>query len=437
MTPSRTGRTAVRLVGRGACALLCGAAMLAAVPAHAQSSPSLSLPPLSLDDAVRRALAADPAAPAIAARLDAARAMARQADVRPNPVVSLEVENFTGSNRYAALERTETTIAYAQTIERGGKQAARTTVAEREIDAVGARARIRQLDLAKAVQLAWIDAMAAEAEVQVADQRMKIARGAEREVSRRVAAARDPLFAGARAEAESAEAEIALETARSHARDSRAALAAYWGGTAADIELAVAPFEDVSRPEGLADGAETPDIAALAAERDGAVAKVALEERRAVQDPTVSVGIRHLQEDGAFAVVVGASIPLARYDTNRGAIDSARAQRLAAEADIAALKVETQRQIAQLIARRAATASAVRRIDAEVIHPSERAVVLVREGFNRGGFSYLDVIAAQRALIEARTRRIDLLKSFHQDGAALDRLTGAHAPLTASAETRR
>ena len=56
----------------------------------------------------------------------------------------------------------------------------------------------------------------------------------------------------------------------------------------------------------------------------------------------------------------------------------------------------------------------------------------MREGFNRGGFQYLDVTEAQRALIAARSRRVEVLRQFHLDQAALDRLTGRHAALVNS-----
>jgi cobalt-zinc-cadmium efflux system outer membrane protein len=70
-----------------------------------------------------------------------------------------------------------------------------------------------------------------------------------------------------------------------------------------------------------------------------------------------------------------------------------------------------------------------------IIPANARTVDLVREGFNRGGFSYLDVIEAQKALIEARQRRLAVLKSFQLDRAQLDRLTGAHASLIPAPES--
>lgn len=427
MFPFSPGRAPVRRGAIRARALLLGAALLSASPAYSQAV-------LSLDEALRRTLASDPAAAGAAARLDAARANVRQAAVRPNPSLGVEIENFTGSGPFSSLGRTEATIVYHQTYERGGKRQARTGLAEREAGLVEARAQLRRLDLAKAMQLAFVDVLASEAEVAVAEARLAVSQRAEREVSRRVAGARDPLFAGARADAELAQARVSLDRAQADAGNARAALAAYWGGSPA-FAMPAGLFEDIGRPEGAGVSTEGPDLAFLRAEQDVATARVAIEQARAVQDRTVNFGVRHLQNEGAVALVMGATLPLGRYDTNRGAIDRARAERLAVEADLAAARIAGQREIARLIARRAAAAAEVRRTDETVTPNAEQAVALVREGFNRGGFSYLDVIAAQRALIETKAHRVQVLKAFHQDGASLDRLTGAHAML-ASTETR-
>jgi outer membrane protein, heavy metal efflux system len=73
-----------------------------------------------------------------------------------------------------------------------------------------------------------------------------------------------------------------------------------------------------------------------------------------------------------------------------------------------------------------------------VLPSAARAVTLVRDGFARGGtaFTFLEVNQAQQAVVDARSRRVELLRRFHLGGARLDRLTGRHASLLSSAENR-
>jgi cobalt-zinc-cadmium efflux system outer membrane protein len=91
-----------------------------------------------------------------------------------------------------------------------------------------------------------------------------------------------------------------------------------------------------------------------------------------------------------------------------------------------------EREMARLLARMVAAASESERLRTEVIPAAIRAVEQVRQGFNRGGFQYLNVAEAERALADARTRRVTVLRQFHLDQAALDRLTGRHTALASS-----
>lgn len=391
--------------------------------------------PLGLSEALSRAAKADPARPALRSRLNAAEAGVRQASVRPNPVVGVEVEDLTGTGSYSLVDRAQATVYYQQSHERGGKRAARAALARSDIAQVRLRDDVRVLDLLHDVELAWIEAVAAEAEARLAADRLKLAERAQAEVSRRVRAARDPLFAGARADAQVAEARIALAETQAGAANARRALAAFWGG--AEVEVDPATLEDVAVADQVAGPPSATDLALLEAQRGVAAAKVRVEESKAIQDPTWRAGLRYLNDGGDVAAIVGGSIPLGRYDTNRGAIDQARAAQTAADLDLIGAKAVFERKIAAVQASLAQKAGEARRIETEIVPANARTVDLVRDGFNRGGFSYLDVIEAQKALIDARARRLAVLKSFQIDRAQLDRLTGAYASLLPASETSR
>lgn len=411
-------------------ALAIGAALVALCAPSSGAGQELSLP-----DALSRVANGDPIVAANAARLQAAEAGITQADVRPRDVVGVEIEDFAGTGPYSPIERSQTTAWYERTWERGGKREARIGAARSELGVARERSRLRMLDLLAQVQAAWVEALAAEAAIPIAEQRLADAQRVEAEVSRRVGRALDPLFAAERARTAIAQARIALDQARETARIARAGLAAYWGGTA-DFRLDAASFDTQSA---TAPGAEAnPDLAVLAAEREAAGARVRLAETANVGDPTARVGVRHFGQGNDVALMVGASIPLGNRTANRGNILRAQADAQAVEAEMAVTRIQTEREIARLVAERAAIVSEITRIDQEVLPSAERAVVLVRDGFARGGtaFTFLEVSQAQQAVIEARSRRIELLRRYHLAGARLDRLTGRHAFLLSSAENR-
>jgi cobalt-zinc-cadmium efflux system outer membrane protein len=421
---ARFGAPAVRSV------VLCSAVLLAAcaLPASAQT--------LKLDEVLARVTAADPAIAANAARLEAADAAILQADARPRDVVGVDLEDFAGTGPYSPLNRSQATGWYERTWERGGKREARIGAARADVAVVGAQNRVRLLDRLARVQAAWVEALAAQAAIPVAETRLADLRRVELDVVKRVTGALDPWFAAERARTNVAQAEIALEQARESARIARASLAAWWGGNA-DFALDAATLEilDMAVPP----RGESADAAVLAAESAAAEAKVKLAETGNVADPSGRVGLRHFGDSNDLAIMVGGSIPLGSKGANRGNVVRAQADQRAIAADMAVTRVEIEREIDRLIADRQLIVAEVGRIDAEVMASATRAVRLIRDGLARGGtaFTFLEFSQAQTALSEARARRIELLRRFHLLGVRLDRLTGRHMPLLARMETIR
>lgn len=387
---------------------------------------------VTLADAFTRAQGADASLLAAGARVDGADANIRQSGTRPNPSLGLDIENFGGTGPVRGLDDTETTLSYQQRIELGGKRDARIGLAQREREAVAARAVIAQLNLFESVQLAYGDALAAQAAIAVAQERLKVAKSLETEVGRRVASARDPEFAGTRVTVQVADAQLAFDQAKLESKAALARLASFWGGTDA-IALEGAQFYVTRLPSG--DGFAA-DIAVLEAERTAAAARVDVERSKSVTDPTLSLGVRHFSRNDDVAIIIGGSIPLTIFDDNGGNIDRAAAEERASSHDLAAYRIQRDREIARLRSQLAIAASEARTLTTEIIPAAERAVNSVREGFSRGAFAYLDVTDAQNVLSGARARHIAVLHRFHADKAALERLLGTHRTIRTTEAAR-
>ena len=416
-------------------ARLAGMAHIAALMLALTGLPGFaSAQPLTLRQALTLARDSDVGLAASEARIEAASGALRQAGVSPNPSIGVEVENFPRSNLNTPFHRSEATLFYQRTVERGDKREARINASRADLEVVRLRRIVRGLDLFQSVEAAWNEAVAAEASVQISADQLATVQAFQEEVRRRVEAARDPLFAGARVDTQVIQAQIAFDQARLVADNARRALAAYWSNPT-DQPLDVGEFEntDVGLP---VLPAQSVDLALLEAVRETADAQIAVEQSRAVPDLTLRGGVRYLEDGRDLAFVVGGTLPIGIYDTNRGNIERAEAERLAADREIAAARLARVRDTVRLQARIEANAAEAIRIEAEVLPKAEETVALVRDGFTRGGFSYIDVIDAQRALIEARIRRIEALKAFHTDRAALNRIAASHADLISNEETR-
>ncbi|MES2157843.1 MAG: hypothetical protein V4512_08570 [Pseudomonadota bacterium] len=134
--------------------------------------PSVHAQDLTLADALSRVAAADPAVAVIAAQRAAADASIRQADIKPQDVVTVDVEDFARSGGYTPVASSQTTAWYERTWERRDKREARVGAARSERDVTQQRGRLRQLDMLAQAQAAWVEALAADAEIPVAQERL-------------------------------------------------------------------------------------------------------------------------------------------------------------------------------------------------------------------------------------------------------------------------
>lgn len=390
-------------------------------PAAPESGPGR----VSVDEAVARALAANPGTGASRYAIAAAEAGRIQAGIRPLDQLQVEVENPVSTN--GVVRDTELTVALARTFERGGKREARIALAEREIDVAEASALVRRLDLAQSVERAFVEALIADARIVAAASRLEIERVLASEAERRVRGYKDPLFVRTRAGARVTEAEVNLRQAESVRDGAYAALAATIGADPRSLRLDEAGF---LRPPAI-DPASVAraELDLAAAEVARADALIALERTRSTRDYVVRGGIRLARQPDTVGVVGGIAIPLGAGRANRGNVQRALAERERVRLDAEALRLNRTRQIASLRARAEAARAEARAIETDVLPRLQRALNQVREGYNRGGFGFDDIQDQARALFEARNRMVEALARHHETRVELDRLTGRFANL--------
>ena len=401
-------------------ATLVAVALSSAAALHAQS--------LSLDDAITRAVAASPLGASDIARLDTLSAARSLADTRPTDTVDVLVENLGigGSDLNRQIQLTGT---YNRRLERGGKRGFRIGAAEADIAVARAEAVVRRLEVAALVQRLYVEVQAGEALVEVAQERVSIAEQLSREVGRRVTAARDPLFAGTRARTQLAEARVDLELAI-HARDAALArLTSLWGAPSEQVSISGTDFLDVREVSASSSSDRTAaDNMLLEARRSRSAAELSLQRASRRADLTVSGGPR-LIATGDVAIVAGVSMPLRNRGLNRANIARAEAQARQVEADLAVDVFQRRQQIALVAEKVNETAHEVEAIRDKVVPGALKTLAEVRAGYNRGGFTFLDVSTAQTALHEARARMVRAATRHHEARVELDRLTGRFADL--------
>nr|WP_167954243.1 TolC family protein [Sphingomonas jejuensis] len=355
------------------------------------------------------------------ATVAAAEARARQAGVRPNPSLSLEVENFAGTSPYTGLDAHETTLVVGQTLELGGKREARVAAARADVSA--ARARQEQVLVQYAADLAeaYATAEAAVARRALAIEAVELAEVDARTARLLVENGREAELRRVQANAELERARAGLVQAQAEEAAAFARLTAAAGSPVAFDSLAGSLL---SRPL-LAVTATTdaPAVSTARAERAAADARVRSEARRAIPDVTLSGGVRRFGERDATALVAGVSVSLPLFDRNRGATEAARAELRAAEARVlrAQADAEAERRAAG-VERDAADARLQATLSGE--QAAAEAYRLARIGYEAGRLPLLELTAARRALVEARGSTIDIRLARVRAEAEAARLSG-------------
>jgi len=406
-------------------------AALLAAPAWAADA-SAPRGPLTLAQALDAALRNNPALAASRYELTGAQARILQAGQRLNPELSLELENFGGSGDTQGAESLETTLAFSQVIELGGKRSLRQSLAEADRDLVTLDLRAQQLDLLADVTRKYVDVVVAQQRVQFAQENAALAQKTLDAIVARVKAARSPVaeesrarIALTRATIDQRQANLALETARS-------ALSLTWGRVDAEFDRATADlfaFAPLESYESFAARVErSPDLLRFASDARLRDAEVRLAQAQARPDISLSIGVRNLQESGDNALVAGFSMPLAVRNRYQGAIREAQARRAQSDAELAASRT---RMLGTLFALYRETLAARERAQAlrqEALPLARDALNQTQYGYERGRFSFLELSTSQQELLALGESAIDAAADYHRLLAELERLTSE--PLT-------
>lgn len=324
---------------------------------------------------------------------EAARAAIDQARLRPNPQLSVEVENFAGSGAFSGLRSTEYTLAIGQQIELGGKRRARIESAEGSARLAGLSRDLVRADLALAVRQRFVGAVAAAQRLELANEIVERNRELARIANVLVEVGREPPLRAMRAEAALAEAIAEAQAARANDLSARQALAALWVSADPAPQVSGA-FPDLTPPPAPARDEQALPLRLASARSDVATAEIARERSLGVPDPTISAGVRRFEERGDNAFIVGISIPLPFGNRNQGNIAAAESRAQAAQADEAIAQADFRLDLERTRTQFRAAESRVETLRQASLPQAEEALRLVEIGYRNGRFPLIEVLAA-------------------------------------------
>ncbi|HEY1130526.1 MAG TPA: TolC family protein [Roseateles sp.] len=378
--------------------------------------------PLTLAAAVETALQHNPQLRAAAAELDASDGGVRQAHLLPNPVLGVEQEDLrSGAGT--------TTVQLSQTLELGGKRAARVELAQRDKDIAALDLAARRSDIRAGAIQAFFDALAAQERVKVAEESLRIAGSGVDAAVRRVTAGKVSPTEETRARVAHSTARIELRQAQAERSAALRALTAVMGaqdGSVQRLDGDVAALPPApSAVDVMARLPDAPSVRRAQLEARRADAGYTLARAQGVPDVTVGVGAKRDQQAGRTQAVLSLSVPLPFFDRNQGGQLEALRKRDAAQANAQAQALRLRSevlQMADLLQARKEEADLLRR---EVLPGAQSAYEAARTGFELGKFSFLDALDAQRTLVQVRGQYYAAVAQAHRIAAEIDRQLGA------------
>lgn len=404
--------------------LICPALLLSVLqPAQAEE------PALTLRDALSRTLQSNPDLAAYQYVLKAQDGRIEQAGLTPNPTFNSTLENVLGTGENSGLDASELTIGLSQLIELGGLRKKRTAFAQIEREGLETEGHIRRLDVIAEAARRFVTLVKQQEEHQLTHLAVELAEKTSEAVQRRVAAAKSP-------EAEEDRAAVALERAKvadAHAEHellaARYDLAASWGDDRPNFGLASAdlyalpPVADYDQLLAALD--KTPDLTRYLSEarlRDSEITLALASRQPGVE---VGAGVRRLQATQDTALVFSFGIPLPILNRNQGLIVEAQARKegVIAEQTAALVKARTQlfRRYRELLDR----SREVTALRERALPRMEAALKNTEYAYDRGRYSYLELVDAQRELLSVRDGLIDAATEYHLTLIEIERLTGA------------
>lgn len=345
----------------------------------------------------------------------------RQAGTRPNPEMSWLVEDTRRETR-------TTTIRLDQSIEFGGKRAARITAATRAHDAANAELNAKRADIRARVITTFFDVLSTQERLHLADTSLALAQRATHVATQRVAAGKVSPVEETRARIAEANIRMELTRAKSELTIARKRLAAIWGNPTPRFTRAEGAFETLPELPSWSDLesrlADAPGIVRARLEVDHRQALAQLENSRRTPDVTVSVGVKRDQEFGRNQAVLGLSIPLPFFDRNQGNMLEALRRTDKARDELSVTGMRLDGELAQSYERLSNARQAAETLQREILPGAQSAYEAASKGFAFGKFNFLDVLDAQRTLLQARSQYLHALSEAHQAAAEIDRILG-------------
>jgi cobalt-zinc-cadmium efflux system outer membrane protein len=415
-----------------ACALLLATSAVDAEALAAQDE-------VTVDELVTRALADNPDVRAVRLDVEAAEGRLRQAGLRPNPMLDL-------GGQKALSPDNNLTVGVTVPLDLNGRKEGRVGVAEREVEIKRALVRERERRLRAEVRMKAGELLAAQRNLGVTDDLLRVNRDALSLIGERARRGAIPPLEESLLEVEVNRLDASQRLLAGRVEVLTVQLKSL-AGMPPDVALTLrgdlaGPPLAIDRAEAVREAlAGRADLDAARAEAAMATAQVRKERAEGRWDASINVGYQRqdvgfplngLTSSGATRPIQdvfhyfggGISITLPVRNQNQGNIAAAVATAKAAERRVDGATLTVRQEVEAAFAQYAAAARSLAVYERGVRDTAQRNLDVVRQTYQLGRTTLLDVIAEQRRFIDVEMGYTESLKQVYDATVDVDRAVG-------------
>ncbi len=383
---------------------------------------------LTLRDALSAALLGNPELASYSYEVRAAEARVVQAGAAENPELDFVVENFAGSDELSDFDGAEFTFVLSQNFPLGGDITRRQQAARLAGQSAGWDYESARIALLAETTKRYVALVAVQQRVELARDSLDLAQEIADVIQRRIDAGDLAIVELSRAAVPLAEAKIELARARRTLEAVRVQLALIWGSTEPVFTEAKGDLNQLQPVPSMNDLAhlinQNPDVARWVVEVASRQAEIELARAEAIPDITGSLGYRWFSESNDGALVAGLSFPLPINDRNQGNILAARFGVVSAKNRQQAVRLRIEAALVLTYSQLINAYEEAIALRDDAIPAATNAYDDIHQAFEQGNLGYIDVLDAERTLIELHSRYLDVITDYHTAVAEVEALIG-------------
>tara|TARA_B100000470_G_scaffold83252_2_gene64206 strand:- start:2124 stop:3413 length:1290 start_codon:yes stop_codon:yes gene_type:complete len=380
---------------------------------------------LTLNDAISLSLQQHPELHVFTHKSEAAKALITQAEVGTPKVVNAQLEDFLGSGNNSGVSGLQATLSISWLLENDIIES-RVNLASSKADATSIDQEVRAVDIAANTAQLYITLLAQKENLKLAKIAEDQAKDLLDNVEGRVKAAKANAIDELRARASLSLYELEVEDLVHEIAATKSALAAQWKGTTNfSVTGTLTNIPSISElDEVLKRLKENPKIQRYILQQQEIESEIDLAVVEESPAWEVSTGIRRNEVIDDFAFVAGISIPIGGEGRNKGLITSLRAKQSQSAAESDALLQSISTDALLLTHKLKHSLHVIQKLSNSSIPMLEQANEQASRAYNIGSYSYTDLFAVQKELLNAQKSLIDAYTNIQLFNIELERLTG-------------